>query len=170
MTNYTTTCGACMGSGHQGHPDSGLLCALCGGAGAAPDTIPRAEAEADASERSIVEQLAGLDPELCRMIDKVYHDRAEAMVEAALREAADLVRLNSESQHWSTLILALIHSGPSALDRVVAEAEARGRERAAKIAETRWKVWHTTEGNCGVECDATACEEIAAAIRAQGET
>lgn len=52
-------------------------------------------------------------------------------------------------------------------------ATAAERERCARLAEDRHKVWnagdgyHDGEGFPAVNCDATACANIAAAIRAR---
>jgi hypothetical protein len=43
-----------------------------------------------------------------------------------------------------------------------------GLEEAADLAEFRYEHWNHTKGH-GVSCDVTACEEIAAAIRALKE-
>ena len=50
---------------------------------------------------------------------------------------------------------------------LVAEAVAQERERCAKVAQDRYLSWGDESG---VECDATACADIAAAIRAGGKT
>ena len=49
---------------------------------------------------------------------------------------------------------------------IAAAAYARGLEDAAKVAEARWKVWNDVNNDHEVSCDVTACENIAAAIRA----
>jgi hypothetical protein len=41
-------------------------------------------------------------------------------------------------------------------------------EEAADVAEFRYEYWNSVKGH-GVSCDVTACEEIAAAIRALKE-
>jgi hypothetical protein len=43
------------------------------------------------------------------------------------------------------------------------------RERCAKVAESRWRSWGQNDPHGPVECDVTACENIAAAIR-KGDT
>jgi hypothetical protein len=55
---------------------------------------------------------------------------------------------------------------PDAVEALVAEAVAQERERAAKVAQDRYLSWGD---DSGVECDATACADIAAAIRAGGK-
>ena len=50
---------------------------------------------------------------------------------------------------------------------MLAEAVAQERERCAKAAQDRYLSWGDESG---VECDATACADIAAAIRAGGKT
>jgi hypothetical protein len=46
-----------------------------------------------------------------------------------------------------------------------ATARAIALEEAAELAEFRYEYWKHANGD-GVSCDVTACEEIAAAIRA----
>ncbi len=43
----------------------------------------------------------------------------------------------------------------------------KGLEQAAQVAERRWRDWKEMEpGDCEVECDVTACADIAATLRA----
>jgi hypothetical protein len=107
-------------------------------------------------------------------------DLVQAAVAAALREAAALMfddlwitADNDREEGYdeglsaaANAILALITpDAQAALDRVVA-AE---RERCAKVAESRWRSWGRNDPHGAVECDVTACENIAAAIR-KGDT
>ena len=100
-------------------------------------------------------------------------DLMQAAVAAALREAAgeaagEIAALGERelSPFIRRRILALITpDAQAALDRVVA-AE---RERCAKVAESRWRSWGQNDPHGPVECDVTACENIAAAIR-KGDT
>jgi hypothetical protein len=73
---------------------------------------------------------------------------------------------NILSEDIETAILALIPTGPSALDRVKAEAEARGVERAVKVAKAQHG---DPENENGIELCVEAILAEAAAIRAQGD-
>jgi fumarylacetoacetate (FAA) hydrolase family protein len=91
----------------------------------------------------------------------VEENEARIDAEAKLAKAVEVLTLWSDKY-----ILALITPDPqAALDRVVA-AE---RERCAKVAESRWRSWGQNDPHGPVECDVTACENIAAAIRKGGE-
>lgn len=125
-----------------------------------------------------------VDADIHESAERYYKARIAAAEAAAYRKAAEwhmeVARHDGEGMEYSALvgipisnweeldtsvkthewcadaILALADT--SALD----EALAAEREKCAQIAETRWKQW---TDDSGVECDATACEEIAAAIR-----
>ena len=88
----------------------------------------------------------------------------ERLKESARRRNGWLSRAKQERGYDDTVSFDVVwketcdKADTSALD----EALAAEREKCAQIAETRWKQW---TDDSGVECDATACEEIAAAIR-----
>ena len=101
-----------------------------------------------------------------RQTQYIRADLVQAAVAAALREAINRVNGCDRVSEVQPAILALITpDAQTALDRVVA-AE---RERCAKVAESRWRSWGQNDPHGAVECDVTACENIAAAIRKGGE-
>ncbi|OOY15106.1 hypothetical protein [Thioclava sp. DLFJ4-1] len=74
----------------------------------------------------------------------------------------------SPAEVWETLQDAAdaLEAAQAQMQGAVERVKAKEREECAHIAKGRWKYW-TNEGS--VECDVTACEDIAAAIRAGGE-
>lgn len=59
-----------------------------------------------------------------------------------------------------------LHSTPS---QALTDLEAKIREECAQIAEMSHQRWKDHPGSHKVECDVTACEDIATAIRNQGQ-
>jgi len=55
------------------------------------------------------------------------------------------------------------------LEAAVVKARKEGMLRAAEIAQKRWRAWGRSDPHGPVECDVTACENIADAIRAEAE-
>jgi len=108
--------------------------------------------------------------------DTITREETAARVAAALREAAKDVR------QWGSLfcgsedvtddvasdILALIPDAGEALDRAIAEAEARGMERAAQIAERHAEATDEPPINADFEAGyEAAARQIAEDIRAR---
>lgn len=110
--------------------------------------------------------------ELSRLTALVEHLKADR-IRISEEAEAEIARLKGESK-------ALKASLSKAWKELYANEQARkalqqdalragklaGLERAATLAESRWRNW---DADSDVLCDVTACEEIAAAIRALKE-
>lgn len=119
-----------------------------------------------------------VDADIHESAERYYKARIAAAEAAAYRKAAetcadiaDGFRIMAEQKDTDpnrakAIASAVSYAGNSILaladTSALDEALAAEREKCAQIAETRWKQW---TDDSGVECDATACEEIAAAIR-----
>ena len=94
-----------------------------------------------------------------------------AQVDVKLKSDLDAIEDDDVRNHATHLIrnkrIEARDKNNAGHESSIAAAERRGMERAAVIAEGRYKEWL---GGSGVSCDVTACEEIAAAIRAELET
>lgn len=129
------------------------------------DDLAQAQIEA-MSDEDLLAQINCYDPydvEFARRY-RALLARADAAEAARDREARRADAAQADAEEWARKCAA-------ADDRAeAAEAAARtarddALEEAATLAETRWHEWNECWPPV-VECDASACEEIATAIRA----
>lgn len=134
-----------------------------------PDTLTRADTFRLGSNPSDADVERGniLIHDLSVALEKARAE-AEAMVEAALRKAAEAASACWDDPQMRNAILALIPpAGQSALDSVAAAAVKAERERCAKVAEDYSRYDHLDVDGYVMACNVS--DGIATAIRAQGD-